>query len=73
MKHPCPGCDFLPGHVSNSVCGSDGKTYEDDCKLAAVSLSKLLEHACSARAANVSQKFDGTCITAWHEVKRLNF
>ena len=69
---PCPLCRPLH-RKEDAVCGSDGKTYEDDCKLAAVSLSKLLEHACSARAANVSQKFDGTCITAWHEVKRLNF
>ena len=71
IRHPCPWCEKKEG----AVCGSDGKTYEDNCKLASVSLSKLLEHACSAsaRTADVSQKIDGTCITAWHEVKRLNF
>ena len=74
---PCPLCHSPPGghRKEDAVCGSDGKTYEDSCSLSTVSLSKLLEHACSAsaRTADVSQKIDGTCITAWHEVKRLNF
>ena len=74
---PCPLCRSPPGghRKEDAVCGSDGKTYEDSCSLSTVSLSKLLEHACSASAhtADVSVKIDGTCITAWHEVKRLNF
>ena len=74
---PCPLCHSPPGghRKEDAVCGSDGKTYEDSCSLSTVSLSKLLEHACSASAhtADVSVKIDGTCITAWHEVKRLNF
>ena len=77
---PCPLCPSPPeGHrKEDAVCGSDGKTYEDSCMLLTVSLSKLLGHACSAsaRTADVLQKINGTCITAWHEVKRpvtLNF